>query len=211
MARALQPTAPELRRGAAGDARAVSPLILDAASSLEPIYGGRPEALRAIWAAYRADRTELSHRFTLVAEGGGVQGIAIAFPGRLFGSLKLGTGVVLARAAGARHLPDLVRRGRILDRLMPAPGKDVLYVSVLSVAAEHRRRGVATALLGRVFAGAQRMGLGVCLDVGLENQGALALYERLGFRRVSVRETTTIERRLIPTPGSARLERRVPG
>ncbi|MGH2724762.1 MAG: GNAT family N-acetyltransferase [Actinomycetota bacterium] len=186
----------------------MAPLILDAASSLEPIYGDRDAALRAIEATYRADRTELSHRFGLVAEDEGVQGIAIAFPGRLFGSLKLGTGVVLARVAGARHLPDLVRRGRILDRLMPAPPGDALYVSVLSVSAEQRRRGVATALLERAVAGAERLGMGVCLDVGLENEGAIALYERLGFRQVSVRETTEIERRLIPTPGSARLERR---
>lgn len=206
---APEPKTPELRRATAEDAPAVAPLILDAASSLELIYGDRAEALRAVDAAYRAERTELSHRFGLVAQGDdGVQGVTIAFPGRLFGSLKLGTGVVLARMAGARHLPDLVRRGRILDKLMPSPGRDVLYVSVLSVGPKHRRHGMATAMLERVVAGAKRLGLGVSLDVGLENEGALALYEGLGFRRVSVRETTAVERRLIPTPGSARLERR---
>ncbi|HEX2031037.1 MAG TPA: GNAT family N-acetyltransferase [Actinomycetota bacterium] len=142
----------------------------------------------------------------MVAERDGLAGLVIAFPGRLFGSLKLGTGVVLARAAGARHVTELVKRGRVLDRLIPRPPADVLYVSVLSVAPAARRTGVATALLERVGVAAGHMGLRVCLDVGLENQGAIALYEALGFRRVSVIETTGPERRLVPTAGSARME-----
>lgn len=208
--RALGPTAPELRRPGPHEAAGVAPIILEAAPSLELIYGDRHATLRAIVAAYRAERTELSHRFALAAGGGRVDGVAIAFPGRLHGSLKLGTGVALARSAGARHLADLINRGRVLDRLMPSPPKDCLYVSVLSVAPEQRRRGLAAALMYRVVTGAERLGLGVCLDVGLDNEPARALYERLGFRTVSVRETTEAERRLIPVAGSARLELRRP-
>lgn len=203
---APRPTEAELRRARPTDAPAAAPLILEAAASLKLIFGDRPETLRAIAAAYRADRTELSHRFGMVAQRDGLAGLVIAFPGRMFGSLKLGTGVVLARAAGTRHVAELVKRGRVLDRLVPRPPRDVLYVSVLTVAPGARRTGVATALLDRVRGAAAHLGLRVCLDVGLENDAAIALYEGLGFRRVSVIETTKAERKLIPTRGSARME-----
>lgn len=201
---------PILRRSEREDSRAVGPLILQAASSLEIVFGTRDEALHAIDHAYRADRTELSHRFGLVAEeGGAARGLVIAFPGRLHGSLKLGTGVVLARAAGKRHITDLVRRGRVLDRLLPTPPKDSIYVSVLAVDEEARRAGVATSLVRRVIDAAPRFGGGVALDVGIENMPGRSLYEGLGFRVTSMRETTATERKLIPTEGMLRMELRV--
>ena len=200
---------PTLRRSEPGDSRAVGPLILSAASSLELVFGDRGEALHAIDHAYRADRTEISHRYGLVAEDDGeLRGIVIAFPGRLHGSLKLGTGVVLARAAGKRHIADLVRRGRVLDRLLPTPPKDMLYVSVLGVDEGARRRGIARTLLQRVLDAAPRFGRGVALDVGIENEPGRALYERLGFRVTSMRETTETEQKLIPTKGMLRMELR---
>ncbi len=200
---------PTLRRSEPRDARAVGPLILAAASSLELVFGERDEALHAVDHAYRADRTEVSHRYGLVAEeDGAVRGIVIAFPGRLHGSLKLGTGVVLARAAGKRHITDLVRRGRVLDRLLPTPPKDMLYVSVLAIDESSRRQGIATALARRVVEAAPRFGNGVALDVGIENEAGRTLYERLGFRVASMRETTETEQKLIPTKGMLRMELR---
>jgi ribosomal protein S18 acetylase RimI-like enzyme len=197
-----------LRRGELRDASAAGHLILEAAPSLAPILGDRRTAVRAAATAYRAERTELSHRFSMVEEGEGVRGLLIAFPGRLFGSLKLGTGVALARASGARHLPGLARRGRIFDRLTPNPGRDVLYISLLAVAPEHRKQGIGSVLLERLIAAAEWMGRGVALDVGVENDPARRLYERLGFRVTSVRETTEVDRKLVPIDGLARMERR---
>jgi ribosomal protein S18 acetylase RimI-like enzyme len=201
---------PALRRARPEDARYVAPLVLEAAPSLELIFGDRRPTLRAVAAAYRAERTELSFRYGMVAEADRPVGLVIAFPGRLFGSLKLGTGVVLARAAGTRHVADLVKRGRVLDRLIPRPPQDSLYVSVLAVAPDARGTGVGSRLLERVVAAAGRLGRSVCLDVGLDNTDAIRLYERLGFRRTRLRETTAAERRLIPTEGSARMEVRAP-
>jgi ribosomal protein S18 acetylase RimI-like enzyme len=197
-----------LRRAEPRDASAAARLILEAAPSLSAILGDRSTALTATQAAFRADRTELSHRFGMVEEGDGLRGLIIAFPGRLFGSLKLGTGVQLARAAGARHAADLIRRGRVLDKLMPNPGRNVLYASVLAVAPESRGQGVGVVLLERLVAAADWMGLGVALDVGLENESARHLYEQLGFVETSVRQTTEVDRRQIPTPGMARMVRR---
>jgi ribosomal protein S18 acetylase RimI-like enzyme len=164
-------------------------------------------ALKAVEAAYAAERTEMAHRFGMVAEtGGDVAGIVIAFPGRMFGSLKLGTGVVFARTAGARHAAALARRARVLDRLRPSVEHGYLYVSILAVAEPHRRQGIASALMGRVIAGADRLGLGVALDTAID-EPARGLYENLGFQVMETRETTAAQRELIPVAGMVRLER----
>lgn len=199
---------PVLRRATARVAPEASGLILQAVPSLEVVLGDRNTALRALAACYRAERTEMAHRFGLLAEvDRELSGIAIAFPGRMYQALKLGTGVVLARAAGARHVAELAQRARILNRLLPNVGNPVLYVSTLAVVEHRRHQGIATALMERVLAGAARNRLGVALDSGLAEQPATKLYEKLGFELVSVRETTEEERRLLPVNGMARWER----
>jgi ribosomal protein S18 acetylase RimI-like enzyme len=198
-----------LRRAELRDAPEAASLILEAAPSLAVILGDRRTAIAAADAAFRHERTEVSHRFAMVEEGDGVRGLVIAFPGRLYGSLKLGSGVALARAAGARHLAELARRGRVLDRLTPNPGREVMYVSVLAVGPEHRGQGIGAVLLERVVAAADWMGRGVALDLGLENGAARRLYERLGFRVSSVRRTSEVDRRHVPVEGMARMVRPV--
>ena len=199
---------PSLRRAEPDDAHQVAPLILAAAPHLRLLLGGDHGAWHAAEDAFRSDRTMFGYRFGLVAEGGeSLAGFVIAFPGKLWGSLKLGTGVVLARAAGVHHAADLVRRGRVLDRLHPAVPRDALYVSALAVDAGHRRQGVARALMRRAIAGAERLDLDVALDVDLDSEPAWRLYESLGFRQVSSRETGDAERALVETSGFARLVR----
>jgi ribosomal protein S18 acetylase RimI-like enzyme len=197
-----------LRRSEKQDAHGAIPLILAAAPSLEFVLSDRATAERAAEAAFRAERTVWSHRFGLAAEDGDEPvGLVTAFPGRLYGSLALGTGVVLARAAGARHASDLARRGRILQRLLAPIRRQTLYVSALAVLPEHRGRGIGSALIERVIAGAKRLGLSVALDAGLQDEAALRLYERLGFQRVDTRTTTSADRELIQIGGLVRLER----
>lgn len=199
---------PSLRRSEKQDARSATPLILAAAPSLEVVLGDRATADRAAEAAFRAERTVWSHRFGLAAENGaGPVGLVTAFPGRMYGSLALGTGVVLARAAGARHASDLARRGRILQRLLAPIRRQMLYVSALAVLPEHRGRGIGTALIRRVLAGAERLGLGVALDAGIDDEVALRLYERIGFRPVETRRTAQADRAVLQIAGLVRLER----
>jgi len=200
-----------LRRGTARVAPQAAELILEAVPSLEIVLGSRETALRALAACYRAERTELAFRFGLLAEvDRELSGVVFAFPGRLHGALKLGTGVVLARAAGARHVAELAQRARILNRLLPNVDRGFLYVSALAVAKERRHAGIATALMERVIGGATGLGLGVALDSGMADEPANALYEKLGFRAASTRETTAEERRLVPVSGMVRWERPPP-
>lgn len=64
-------------------------------------------------------------------------------------------------------------------------------VHILNVAVDppHRRRGIARSLLGEVLRRAKEAGLAlVTLEVRISNEGAIRLYEGLGFRRVGVRK-----------------------
>ncbi|HVM12315.1 MAG TPA: GNAT family N-acetyltransferase, partial [Actinomycetota bacterium] len=110
-------------------------------------------------------------------------------------------------AAGPRHAADLARRGRVLNRLISPVRKDTLFVSALAVAPTHRGRGYGTALLERIIAGAQHLGLGVALDAAMEDEVGRKLYARLGFREVDARPTTDVDRELIPVDGLVRMER----
>jgi ribosomal protein S18 acetylase RimI-like enzyme len=57
-----------------------------------------------------------------------------------------------------------------------------LGLSDLWVSAEHRRRGLAVVVLDELLAwGAERGATTAYLQVPLDNAGALALYERVGF------------------------------
>jgi ribosomal protein S18 acetylase RimI-like enzyme len=200
--------APRLRRCRPADARAAAPLILEAVPSLEPVLGARRLALRGLEACYLSERTEFAHRYGLFAElDGSIGGVVIAFPGRHAQGFKLGTGVTLARTAGPRHAAEVVRRERILSRLLPGVDRRFLYVSTLAVGADHRRKGIGTMLMERVLAGADHLGMDVALDTAMDEPPQL-LYERLGFRVVSRRETTAAERKLLPIRGMLRMELR---
>jgi [ribosomal protein S18]-alanine N-acetyltransferase len=88
---------------------------------------------------------------------------------------------------------------------------DAWHVMNLAVAPEQRRRKIATELMERLFeltAGDGRRGY--TLEVRVSNQGAIKLYERLGFRARGIRRgyyTDNREDALImwkdPMPASA--------
>ena len=65
---------------------------------------------------------------------------------------------------------------------------DAWHVMNVAVAGDHRRRGIATMLLERLFeVTAGRGRRGYTLEVRVSNEGAVALYERLGFKPRGVR------------------------
>ena len=65
---------------------------------------------------------------------------------------------------------------------------DAWHVMNVAVDPDHRRRGIATRLLERLFELTKHDGRrGYTLEVRVSNAGAIDLYERLGFERRGVR------------------------
>lgn len=60
----------------------------------------------------------------------------------------------------------------------------LLHLFALGVEAEHQSRGIGSALIAAVEQEARTRGMtGVHLAVGIDNEGAIRLYRRLGFQR----------------------------
>jgi [ribosomal protein S18]-alanine N-acetyltransferase len=78
--------------------------------------------------------------------------------------------------------------GALVGYLVISRYVDAWHVMNVAVAPGHRRRGIATTLLERLFeltAGRGRRGY--TLEVRISNTEAIALYERLGFKARGVR------------------------
>ena len=78
--------------------------------------------------------------------------------------------------------------GELMGYMVISRYVDAWHVMNIAVASEHRRKGVATSLLGRLFeltAGEGRRGY--TLEVRVSNEGAIALYEQLGFKGRGIR------------------------
>jgi aminoglycoside 3-N-acetyltransferase I len=73
-----------------------------------------------------------------------------------------------------------------------------IYIYDLAVAAEHRREGIATALIERLKGLAARRGAYVIFvqaDMGVEDEPAVALYTKLGTREDVLHFDIAVERR----------------
>jgi [ribosomal protein S18]-alanine N-acetyltransferase len=78
--------------------------------------------------------------------------------------------------------------GELVGYLIISRYVDAWHVMNVAVAPSHRRRGIASALLERLFADtAHDANRGYTLEVRVSNRSAIQLYERLGFTRRGVR------------------------
>lgn len=78
--------------------------------------------------------------------------------------------------------------GAIVAYSVAMAGVDEWHLLNLTVAREHRRRGLGSVLLRGVIADARRSGkTGVWLEVRASNAAAIELYERHGFSRTGLR------------------------
>jgi ribosomal-protein-alanine N-acetyltransferase len=82
--------------------------------------------------------------------------------------------------------PHRVRPGKLLGYVICSRYADVWHVMNIAVDPPRRRRGIGTALLEGVI---ERAGVSqsYTLEVRPSNPGAIALYERLGFRTAGTR------------------------
>lgn len=90
----------------------------------------------------------------------------------------------LSRPSGL-HLAA-VREGAIVGYLICARYDEAYHVMTIAVDPEHRRAGIASTLLDALI---ERAGedANYTLEVRVSNVGAIALYERYGFRSVGTR------------------------
>jgi ribosomal protein S18 acetylase RimI-like enzyme len=186
------------------------PLLLQPIPSLVDVLGSGRAALHAARTAFRSKHTFYSCRYAHAAEeDDGLVGMLVAIPGAAWPRLRVTTGLVMVGAAPHRA-PLLIRRGRVLDRLTPAVPADSLYISSIAVAQPARRRGAGSMLMRSAAERAEREGFRrITLDVGIENEGARALYSRAGFVEAWRGETTERDRAIIDTPGLIRMERSI--
>ena len=77
--------------------------------------------------------------------------------------------------------------GSLLGYLIISRYVDAWHVMNIAVAPEWRQRGIATALLERLFGVTSGDGRGYTLEVRVSNTDAIRLYERLGFHSRGVR------------------------
>jgi [ribosomal protein S18]-alanine N-acetyltransferase len=84
---------------------------------------------------------------------------------------------------------DADAKGALVGYAIVSRYVDAWHVMNIAVAPAHRRRGIAGALLDRLFvltAGDSRRGY--TLEVRVSNEGAIKLYEGMGFRRRGIRK-----------------------
>src|ERR1700722_19426174 len=79
-----------------------------------------------------------------------------------------------------------VQGSEIIGYVICARYVEAYHVMTLATAPEHRREGIASALLDAVIARAGE-DANYTLEVRVSNVGAIALYERYGFRSVGTR------------------------
>lgn len=201
-----------IRSATLADAEICGRLALEPPGGLNAIIGDRDARARIARATFEATGTGFSHERTLVAfrDGHGVIGMVSRFTHDEWPKLRTRTGLVMMRAAGLRYGIDLLRRGRVEERLMPAIPPGRMYVMALAVLAERRSAGVGKRLLGRAVQEAAERGLeAVALDVAAGNDRAIAFYRREGFEVLSERHVPAS--RGMPSMGSVRMERALAG
>jgi ribosomal protein S18 acetylase RimI-like enzyme len=165
-------------------------LLFDSAAPYYTAYaGGEERGRRLLRTLYPRDRHTASWAVCRVAEvGGELAGVIAAFPSDDGEELARRFVRLTLRHSPPWRVPALFSHLRATAAVAPEPPSGMLYVDALATAPEHRRRGIATALLADAEGAARRAGLqGVALDTGIENRPARALYERYGFTQRGLR------------------------
>jgi GNAT superfamily N-acetyltransferase len=164
-------------------------LFVSAAPYYAAYAGGADRARRLLRTLYPRPRHTASWQVCHVAVADGeVVGVLAAFPTREGDELARRFVRLTLTHSPPWRVPALMRHLRATAAVSPHPPERMLYVDALATAPDHRRRGVASALLAEAdrLAAAHRLD-GVALDTGIENRAARALYERSGFTPSSLR------------------------
>jgi ribosomal protein S18 acetylase RimI-like enzyme len=169
------------------------PWVFDATTPyLEWVVGSReaPISLLRTWMAHPKSEVSIARAFVL-RSGADVAGGFIAMSG---------AEVLRARTADSLSLVKSLRHGRDKSwmarwkesaELFPAPHNDDFYLSRMGIATPFRGRGYAKLLMKKYLeVGIARNYRRFRLDVVTTNDVAIRMYERFGFRRISVHHSS---------------------
>lgn len=101
-------------------------------------------------------------------------------------------------ARHSRQFSECIERGNIsiievdgepVGMVQLLEESDALEVGEIQIHPRHQNRGVGTSVLRDVMSSARARGRGVRLSVGLQNEKAIRLYDRLGFVSVGRSDT----------------------
>jgi ribosomal protein S18 acetylase RimI-like enzyme len=195
-----------IRPAGQADAAVAAPLVhMSGPAAFDQVFTkGRRRAEDFLRRAFADGAGEFGWRVHVVAERAGeVVGVGAGYDG----SAPLGFMLAAARQILGCYGPvsgaGVIMRGLGVERVIPPPSGDMLYLAHLGVAPELRSRGVGRRLVDHLLErGAGKGYRRAALDVSTANPRAQALYERLGF-------TVTREHRsALPTvPAHRRMER----
>jgi ribosomal protein S18 acetylase RimI-like enzyme len=177
----VEPAPPTIRPARPDDEVDAVELLLESGGAVYPRFAGsRETAVRLLRAGFRRPGNTASAEIVTVAEVDGcVAGVLAAFP-VLEGAARARRYLRLALARmPPSHWP---RAWRIFHALRPTPPPHALYVDAVATSGDHRRRGVASALLAAAAAEAHEHGCThLALETELENSAARATYASAGF------------------------------
>lgn len=120
-----------------------------------------------------------------------LDGNIVAVGGTRFASQNLGFTFDGAASILSHYSPlaalRTIGRGLTIERTLKPPIKGVGIIYNLAVEREHQSKGYGEQLIGHLLEIIRAKGMKkAALDVSVENPRAQALYERLGFRQVSL-------------------------
>lgn len=165
-----------LRQAAPADAQAAAPLIAQAIGDIAQHMTGETEqeaVLQGLAALVEGNNTRHSYRYTHIAERDGeVAGVLVLYFGA--DALELDQNLQAALLKKGYRLP-----------IEPEAYSDEWYIDTVSVNPGFQGQGIGTKLLEYAEKKAiEAGGSKLSLNVEVEKEGAIRLYERLGFRTV---------------------------
>jgi ribosomal protein S18 acetylase RimI-like enzyme len=188
----------QFRPALPGDADAVVPLIYESSQRLFDTLLKKDDPIGFLRHDFVRGDSMFGYRHQVVGvDNGQIVLTATLYSGRKYADLNKALMKSAATYFNPLKLVGLVARGRPLDKLFIEPRADALFIANGCVVAGRRSEGLFTQMLDHASDRARREGLAaVELDVSFSNDGARALYERVGF-------TVTLEK---PYTGNAGFE-----
>lgn len=177
-----------MRPFAAGDEHATVPLLYESSGGMyDRLAGNRKLAERTLARALAREHTTASADVVWVAElDDAVAGAMAVMPYAEWTPRAHRFLRATLRTVPPWRWPRALWLYRSSGRMAPEPSGTSLYIDSLATAREHRRRGVAGAMLETAEAMARRDGLRtLALDTWQDNRAARALYLGAGFEEVA--------------------------